>query len=342
MAAAAPRRFPVHTVSRRDYPPGWSGEIFTCDIDRTYLDTRFSSLKGIARIPFESALEKVTIAGMARLLKEIRRGPAETSRHTPIYFVSASPTQLRRVVEHKFLLDGVEFDGTTFKDWGGLLKRGRVRALKKHLSYKLAALLGNRSMLPPGAQEVLLGDDLEMDPLVYGLYADILSGRIPPRELPRVLEHNGASPEDARGVVELKIRAGNIEGGVRRALIRLERSADPEALIGFWPHLAPCRDALQMALVLWEQGSLSAMSVMRVARALRLFQVPAAEIEASLLEMVRRGLLGAEQVDELAALWKEHGVCTLQATLPAVDPAWEAVTGRAPGQPWTPRRYLGA
>ena len=138
--ARRPRRFPVHTVSKRDYPSGWAGEVFTCDIDRTYLDTRFSSLKGLARIPFEGALDKVTIPGMAQLLKEVRRGPDDVSRHTPIYFVSASSTQLRRVLERKFLLDGIEFDGTTFKDWGRLLRRGKLRGLKKQVAFKLAAL----------------------------------------------------------------------------------------------------------------------------------------------------------------------------------------------------------
>jgi hypothetical protein len=318
-------RFPVHSVSRRDYPAGWEGEVFTCDIDRTYLDTRFSSVKGIARIPFEGALDKVTLPGMAQLLKEVRRGPEEVSRHTPIYFVSSSPNQLRRVVERKFLLDGIEFDGTTFKNWGALLRRGRIGGLKNQVSYKLAALLGNRALLPPGAREVLLGDDLEVDPLIYGLYRRILAGEIPIRELPVALAPHGVDPEDARGLGELKMRAGNMPGGVIRALIRTERSSTPEAFLASWPWLVPCHDAFQMALALWDQGSLGLLGVMRVARNLRLFDVPSGSLEASVHEMVRRGLLGAEQVEELGSLLAEHGLCRLQAPLPAPDPAWLAV-----------------
>jgi hypothetical protein len=320
------KRFPVHTVSKRDYPTDWQGEIFTCDIDRTYLDTRFSSLKGIARIPFEGALDKVTIPGMAQLLKEVRRGSGGVSRHTPIYFVSSSPNQLRRVLERKFLLDGIEFDGTTFKNWGALLRRGRFRGLKKQVSYKLAALLGNRASLPPGAREVLLGDDLEVDPVVYGLYRSILSGAIPLVALPTVLARHGVSAEDARGIGELKLRAGNMPGGVVRALIRTERTENPEAFLGQWPWLVPCHDAFQMALALWDHGSISALGVMRVARNLRLFDVSPGSLETSMREMIRRGLLDHKQVEELGALLGDHGLCRLHGALPAVDPAWAAVS----------------
>ena len=323
--ARKPKRFPVHRVNKRDYPAGWQGEIFTCDIDRTYLDTRFSSLEGIARIPFEGALDKVTIPGMAQLLKEVRRGPGGVSRHTPIYFVSSSPNQLRRVLERKFLLDGIEFDGTTFKNWGAMIRRGRFRGLKKQVSYKLAALLGNRASLPPGAREVLLGDDLEVDPIIYGLYRRILSGDIALGSLPAVLAQHGVNAEDAQGLGELGLRAGNMPGGVVRALIRTERSENPEAFLSQWPWLVPCHDAFQMALALWDHGSISAVGVMRVARNLRLFEVSGSSLETSVREMVRRGLLDQGQVDELAALLDEHGLCRLEGALPTVDPAWAAV-----------------
>jgi len=318
-------QFPVHTVSKRTYPADWQGEIFTCDIDRTYLNTRFSSLQGIARIPFEGALDKVTIPGMAQLLKEVRRGPGEVSRHTPIYFVSSSPNQLRRVLERKFLLDGIEFDGTTFKNWGALLKRGRLSGLKQQVSYKLAALLGNRASLPPGAQEILLGDDLEVDPIIYSLYRRILAGDIALGDLPAVLAQHGVSAHAAQGIAELKLRAGNIPGGVQRALIRTERTENPEAFLGSWPWLVPCHDAFQMALALWDQGSISAVGAMRVARKLRLFDVSSASLETSVLEMVRRGLLEAAQVEQLAILLRQQGLCRLEGPLPAVDPAWAAV-----------------
>ena len=36
--------FPVDKQNERCFEPAWCGEVFVCDIDRTYLATRFSSL----------------------------------------------------------------------------------------------------------------------------------------------------------------------------------------------------------------------------------------------------------------------------------------------------------
>ncbi len=332
--------FPIHSVHLRQYPPDWSGEVFVCDVDRTYLDTRFSSLKSLARIPFETAVDKRTIAGMAALLKEVRRGPDETSRHTPLYFVSASPAQLRRVIERKMLLDGVEFDGTTFKDWTRVIRRGRLRKLREQLGYKLAALLTSRQGLPPGAQEILLGDDLEIDALAYSLYADILAGRIPLSRLPGILQRNGVARDDARAIAGLKVQVGNM-AGVRRALIRLERSENPEALLGFWPHVVPCLGAFQMALALWDQGSVSAQGALRVAAAMRAKGRPAEAVEEQLRDLRRRGLLGERQAQEMAQALLVRGLAQLKGPLPAVDPAWQAVVARDEGRPWTPGRFRG-
>ena len=139
--------FPIDRVNERSFDPAWSGEVFICDIDRTYLYTRFSSLKGLASIPFEFAIDKQDIEGMTPLLREIRRGPERRSRNTPLYFVSASPAQLRPVIQRKMLLDGLEFDGTIFKDWLGCVTSLRLRRLKEQLGYKLTALLLQRSEL---------------------------------------------------------------------------------------------------------------------------------------------------------------------------------------------------
>ena len=76
--------FPIDKVVYRALDPSFSGHVVVADIDRTYLATRFSSLRGIVRIPFEEAIDKQDIAGMARLFREIRRGPGARSRETPI------------------------------------------------------------------------------------------------------------------------------------------------------------------------------------------------------------------------------------------------------------------
>ena len=178
--------------------------MFIADIDRTYLSTRFSSLRGMARIPFEGAAQKRDIEGMARLIREIRRGPGERSRDTPLYFVSASPKQLRPVIERKMGLDGISFDGTTFKDWGRVLRRAKFRRLKEQVGFKMTALMTGRAATPEGAHEILLGDDLETDPVTYAIYADALAGRIPIRDLIRVLRLNGVGEGDAEDIMRMR------------------------------------------------------------------------------------------------------------------------------------------
>ena len=227
----------------RTLDPDWSGEVVIADIDRTYLATRFSSMKGMLRIPFERAAEKRDIEGMARLLRELRRGPGRRTRDTPLFFLSASPKQLRPVIERKMGLDGISFDGTTFKDWGRVFRSARPKRIKEQIGFKMTALLTSRTQMPEGAHEILLGDDLETDPVTYALYADALASRIPTDELAQVLRRNGVGAGDAAHIERLRreLRPGR---GVARAFIRLERHDDPDDFLPFGPGVVGCRLSL--------------------------------------------------------------------------------------------------
>ncbi len=258
--------FPVDRSDQRRFDHDWSGDVVVCDIDRTYLYTRFSSMKGLTRIPFEFAIDKRDIAGMVPLLKELRRGPDPISRHTPLYFVSASPPQLRTVIERKMLMDGVEYDGTTFKDWRACLRSGRLGRMKDQVGFKLTALLHTRHALPRAAREILIGDDLEKDALAYCLYADIVARRLPPDRIPHTLMRLGVSRPDAWGVADLAKTLPQADS-VRRIVIRLEKR-DPDHFAAFQPHVHPCRGPLQMALSLGGAGCISDDGVQRVATGL--------------------------------------------------------------------------
>src|SRR4051812_48106233 len=89
---------------------GARGAGFVWDIDKTYLDTRFSQLKGLAGIPFEFGIDKRALPGTVELPRGLRDGPTGRE-HRPLYFVSASPPQIAPAIERKMLLDGVEWDG---------------------------------------------------------------------------------------------------------------------------------------------------------------------------------------------------------------------------------------
>src|SRR5437868_8900070 len=97
----------IQRSNERRLTAEYRGDILLWDIDKTYLDTRFSSMRGLLAIPFEFAIDKRTIPGAAVLLRALRRGSGEESALVPLYFISGSPPQLRRVVERKMLLDGV-------------------------------------------------------------------------------------------------------------------------------------------------------------------------------------------------------------------------------------------
>ena len=323
--------FPLDRTDQRQLDADWCGDVVVCDIDRTYLNTRFSSLAGLSRIPIEFAVDKRDIPGMAALLRELRRGPDPTSRLTPLYFVSASPPQMRPVIERKMLMDSVEFDGTTFKDWGKVIRSGRLRRLKEQLGFKLTALLTGRVALPRGAREVLIGDDLESDAHAFCLYADVVAGRIEMATVPRTLMDLGVSRTDAWGVADLKRLVDDLPHAVRRIYIRLERN-EPEAFADYWPHLVPCRGALQMALSLWAEGCVSLQGVTRVAADLQQRRVDAGELTDHLVDAARRQLITgdafAEATDAIADLLDRV------PRPPRPDPAWNPV----PRPTWTPAR----
>jgi len=328
--------FPIDRVDHRVLEPGWSGDVVVCDIDRTYLYTRFSSMKNMLRIPLQWAVDKVDIAGLKRLLQELRRGPRRRSRHTPLFFISASPPQMRDVIQRKMLMDGVEYDGTTFKDWAGVLRSGKLRRMREQVGFKVTALFHGRLALPRRAREVLIGDDLESDALAYSLYSDILSGRLPEGQVMAVLRRHGVARADAFDIAELARMAGQRDG-VRRIYIRMERHAEPDAFRGFGPHLVACRGPLQMATSMVDEGLISRAGLVRVARDLLDRGATPEQVADSLQDSVTRGLLDPERLAGLQSRLIDAGL--MGAPLPAVkpDPTWTEPTARGT---WTPTALL--
>lgn len=186
----------------RSLPPSFAGDIYVWDIDKTYLDTRFSSLRGLLGIPFELAVDKRAVPGTVPLLRGLRHGSGEESALCPLYFVSGSPRELRPVVERKMTLDGVQFDGITFKDQWGLLKARRPRGVVEQVGYKLKALLLYRREHPPGARYVLFGDDVERDAESFLLFGEVCAG-LRGHALAERLQSLGVHRRDVDEVVSL-------------------------------------------------------------------------------------------------------------------------------------------
>jgi len=258
-------RYPLSIRDDRVLPEDYSGPVFVWDIDKTYLATRFSSWRGLARVPVEFSIDKQAIPGMPELLRGLRRGPNKRVACLPLYFVSASPPFLRSSIEGKMLMDGVEHDGITFKDWFRTLLELRPGRLFEQLGFKLAALLSGR-LRRPHCREYLFGDDYERDAEAFSLYARCLKDKSGPETLREALESSQV-PESDRGI--LLDMAGHLpksHGQVKKIYIHLEKGSSPQAFKKFGPLLVPVQGAWQLALALWEEGLVD-LATVRAARA---------------------------------------------------------------------------
>lgn len=144
-----------------------------CDVDKTYLETAFESLRKLASIPFEKAREKITVSGAKELLQAYRKTDGALPK--PIHFVSASPPQLREVLSEKFRWDGLSWSSDTFKNQRYNIMKGRFSQVRNQVAFKSAAILNLLVHTHAGSRLHAIGDSAEADPVVYlglKLYAE--------------------------------------------------------------------------------------------------------------------------------------------------------------------------
>ena len=121
-------------------PPGarMPKHTFRWDLDKTYLRTEFDSLADLAKSAIETAADKRAFPGATALLRALVQ---EGNR---ICIVSGSPTQMRNVLAAKLALDGIDYDEFVLKNNLKNILRGRFRALRAQIPYKLPAMLQSR------------------------------------------------------------------------------------------------------------------------------------------------------------------------------------------------------
>jgi len=235
-------------------------KVYRWDLDKTYLDTDFHSLRGLVRTATEPAHRKRALPGASALLRALSH-----QKDARVTVISGSPTQMRGVLREKLALDGIQVDKLVLKDNLGNVRRGRIRALRGQLGYKLPALFEARRHNEPSDSEVLFGDDVESDALVYSVYADSISGRIGAAEVSRIMERAGAYPDEIDRALEALVR---IQTGraVERIFIRQERGVPSSRLASLGRRVVPVRSWWQAALVLREMDHIqddTLQSVMR-------------------------------------------------------------------------------
>jgi hypothetical protein len=277
------------------------------DLDKTYLRSEFDTFRHLLRTARESGADKVEVPGVADLIKGLKAAGERRGGRVLVYFISASPPQIGRAIRDKLALDGVPYDGITFKNQLEHLRRGQLRQLREHVGFKLSELLRGRLAAPPGAQELLFGDDWESDPLTYSLYADVVAGRVTAERLAPLLARIGVDAMLMREIVGLVPRAA-APSGVHRIFINLEKRTPPAVFRLYGPRLVPTFNYFQTAMVLVADGHLDLEDAARVGQALveRSGYTPQ-RLENSLADLVRRGLLSTN-AERLAGRLRADGV----------------------------------
>ena len=111
---------------------------FRWDLDKTYLRTEFDSVRDLVKSAIETAADKQAYPGATALLRALRQ---DGNR---ICIVSGSPTQMRQVLAAKLALDGIDYDEFVLKNNLKNILKGRFRALRAQIPYKLPAMLQSR------------------------------------------------------------------------------------------------------------------------------------------------------------------------------------------------------
>ena len=226
-------------------------KVYRWDLDKTYLDTDFQSFRGLVRIATEPAHRKRALPGATALLRALSQ-----QNDARVTVISGSPTQMQGVLSEKLAMDGIRVDELVLKDNLGNVRRGRIRALRGQLGYKLPALLEARGRSKSAAVEVLFGDDVESDALAYSVYADAISRKIGPAEVSRIMETAGAYPDEVDRALEALVSI-RTRHAVERIFIRQERGVPSNRLADLGRRVVPIRSWWQAGIVLFEMGHLS-------------------------------------------------------------------------------------
>lgn len=300
--------YPLSFSDYRHLPTDYRGNVFVWDVDKTYLSTHFSSMVGLAKIPVEFAVDKKAIPGMPEVLRGIRRGPGPEYEGIPLYFISASPPFLRQVVEHKMLLDGVEQDGITFKDWIATLIQLRPGRLFEQVGYKVCALLaGRRHRIL--AKEYLFGDDTEKDAEAFNIYANFINGSLSFADLESALEMAKVAPDDIQSAMEMADQLPEKFGSVKKIFIHLEQNTNPKIFRDYGNLLLPVKGSFQMALALYELKLVDAETAVAARKAVtRLKKYKFSHVDQLAHDAEKRGLISATKLKRLEKLWRSKKV----------------------------------
>jgi hypothetical protein len=281
--------------------------VYRWDLDRTYLLTEIHSVRGMLRSALESAIDKRTVPGADVLLRGLlAHDPA--ARATVL---SGSPTQLRAVLEEKLTLDGIRYDSIVLKDNLRNLTRGRFRAVRGQLGYKLPQLLALRLDEDGSTTESLFGDDAEVDALIYALYADALAGRADADTVADVMRAGGAYEDQVADALATLAKLEPVDA-VTDVWILVDRRLPLAEFAGLGPVVRVVFSWFQAALGLYAAGRLGSDGVATVAERVEPGPVAPRRLAALTQDAVHRGLVPRAAVQDLLA--REPRLAAVRAT----------------------------
>ena len=319
-------------------------EVFVWDLDKTYLDTKFESLRGLVRTALEKAFQKKNVPGTASLALALKDYVEDKYHYNrlAIYFITASPPQLEAKIHEKVQLDGIEPFGIFCKDNMQNLRPKRLWRLTKQVGYKLQALLQMRLRLKENVRQILWGDDSESDAVIYSLYSDICARRREKEELVAILQHFHVVGSQMDTIFDLQSQIP-INDPVEKIYINLADDTDSEYYLKFGRRLMPSFNSFQTALDLHQDGRLGFDQLLSVAQDMMVnFEFTRDEFEWSIDDLVRRKILSSEVVDRVLPQLKEHGIIHKLFNLSMTPkPAVTRVDGRVyelegTYEPWVP------
>ncbi len=276
------------------------------DLDKTYLRTDFDTVRDLVRTALERPDEKRTNPGASTLLREMVRAGVS------VHILSGSPEQMRRKLEDKLRLDGIQWDSFTLKPNLQNLLRLRFRAMRDQLGYKLPALLhARREATPPPAsdpglrKETLFGDDAEADAFVYSLYGDVLAGKVSDELLTEICERGRVYPDVITQLLE-DVRHIDRGDAVERVLIHLERQSPPDEFRVYGGRAVPFYNYLQAAFVVHEDGRIPAEAVLRVGVELIVqHRFDGDALARSYFDLARRGHVRGTGIPDVVAAYEQ-------------------------------------
>ena len=201
------------------------------------------------------------------------------------------------------LLDGVEFDGLTFKDWARCFRQLRPGRLREQVGFKVCALLEGRTRRP-GSREFLFGDDAESDAQAYHLYARLLDPKLDPRQAEGAMIEAGMARDDRQCARDLLARLGTPTGHVERVYIHLERNTPPRRFRQMAPLVTPVRGAVQLSLALYELGLLDRDAVRQAIESV-VSSPDVTDIGPLIAGARSRGLVTKTRLDEIESHGRE-------------------------------------